>query len=266
MNEMHTAIRITATAIAVALVSASAPMAGASPYSDVGERNIFGLQDPPEPTPPPSPEKEEDPPPNIKFVGYTTLLGIPRAILKAEIPAKPPTPASVESYILVAGGPGEGGIEVLSIDEENEKARIRNQGKETWLALEKDTPKAAPRPPNAPKPAQVVAAKRAPRGSIQPRNTPNPAIPNRTVRTPQQGGMPTRNQQGTALAGGRQKPVSRITHDYGISGAEQEFLLEVGRQQNTEDFVNGLAPLIPGTPSTDPEWDPRSTPQQEEGY
>ncbi len=172
-----------------------AAAASASPYSVVAERNVFGLKEPP-PATPTEPVPEPEPPPNIKVTGITTIMGVQRALVKVQTPAKPPQPAKDESYIMVAGGPAQGGVEVLEIqdnaDIKDVKVKIRQGGKESWLNLEKDAPKAvaAAAPPGA-NPAQVAAAQAAAQKLAAARaaagGVPPPVIPIRPVRAAQPG-------------------------------------------------------------------------------
>jgi hypothetical protein len=236
-----------------------------NPYSLIGERNLFRLTDPPDPTPPPV-EVPEEPPPNVKFTGYTTLMNKTRGLFKVQVPAAPPTPAKVESYILAVGGPGEGGIEVLAIDKENEKAQVRIKGKESWLPLEKDTliaAAAAPAPvvPPGASPAQAaaiaavqqkLAAAQAARGGAPP--TAVPGIPQRNVRTPGIATAGVTGSGGLGLAANRANR-GRVSPSHGLSPEEQVILIEANRMTAPD----GMPPLPP-TPMTPPELDPTTPP------
>jgi len=244
-----------------------------NPYALIGERNLFKLTDPPDPTPPPV-EVPEEPPPNVKFTGYTTLMGKKRGLFKVQVPAAPPTPAKVESYILAVGAPGEGGIEVLDIDTENEKALVRIKGKSDWLPLEKDTLiAAAPAAAPAVNPAQAaaiaaaqqkMAAAQAAAGGAAPTGLPN--VPQRNVRTPgTAGGVP-----GAAATGGlglgqgarRQNRVFQAADQVGnISPEEQIIMIEANRLATLEEQAAGLVPPPPATELTPPEIDPTVPPQ-----
>jgi len=165
MNRSHTALcGLTLAAITTQFALLEPSLLG-SPYTAIGERNVFGLKDPPAPEVVVE-EKPEEPPPNIKVTGITTISGIPRALLKVQIPAKAPEPAREESYILIAGGLGQQGIEVLEIDQAYGEAKeirvkVRQAGKESWLGLEKDTVRAAAAPPPGAAAPQVAAAQAA---------------------------------------------------------------------------------------------------------
>jgi hypothetical protein len=83
------------------------------PYDKIPERNVFNLK--PIPPPPPHPI-EEVPLPKVTLTGITTLLGLKRAVLQAQTPARSGLPAREQSYIL-AEGQRDGDIEVVEIDE-----------------------------------------------------------------------------------------------------------------------------------------------------
>ncbi len=250
--------------------------AGASPYSVVAERNIFGLKDPP---PPPSTEPEPEPPPNLKLTGITTIMGVPRALMKVQVPAKPPQPAKDESYIMVAGGPAQAGVEVLeindSMDLKDVKVKVRQAGKEFWLTLEKSAaPKAGPvaaAPPGA-NPAQVAAAQAAAQklaaarasasGGVPPPGLPGTAIPARPVRTAEAGGPGAPGAAGTGLqAAAPQVNRTHVARNYGLTREEQVILIEANREMTIEDVALGNMPPLPPTELTRPELDPTVPPE-----
>jgi len=262
-----------------------APGAWANPYSAVAERNIFGLKDPP--PPPAEPEPEPEPPPNVKVVGITTLMGIPRALVKVQVPAKPQQPAKEDSYIMVAGGPAQGGVEVLEIKDSNDlkdvKVKIRVGGKESWMALDKDTPKAAPAVAAAAggNPAQVAAAQaaaqklaaaRAAAAAANPGANPGNGIPTRPVRTAQggpanamgyAGGVPGYTPGAALQTGTTQQKRQAMVHDYGLSREEQVILIEANREMTIEDVALGDMPPLPPTEMTPPELDPTAPPEMD---
>ena len=104
---------LAAFALCTAANAATSDSSG-SPYQGVVERNVFGLKPPP---PPPDPEATKPPPPKIFLQGITTFGGTKRALLKAQMPAKPGEPPKAEqSSFILAEGQREGDIEVLEID------------------------------------------------------------------------------------------------------------------------------------------------------
>src|SRR5271169_4891622 len=88
--------------------------ASGSPYQSVVERNVFGLKPPP---PPPDPELNKPPPPKNTLTGITTILGNKRALLKFTPPVTKAGEQPKEQAFTLAEGQGEGGLEVLEIDE-----------------------------------------------------------------------------------------------------------------------------------------------------
>lgn len=255
----------------------------ANPYSEIADRNIFGLLDPPPPPVETEPEPEPEPLPNVKITGITTIKGVARALVKLQIPANPKKkePAREESYILIAGGAPQGGVQVLEIqddpDPDEVKVRVRQRNKESWLGLEKDSAKvaAAPTPPPGANPRQVasaqVAQKLAAARMAQARAgaAPQPGIPSRNVRTPQGGtpGTPGYGQAGaaTALQAGRQAGNrTRVVRDYGLSREEQVILIEANREMTVEDVALGDMPPLPPTEMTPPELDPTTPPRGDE--
>jgi hypothetical protein len=265
--------------------------AGANPYSVIGDRNIFGLTDPPVAAPPPV---EEEPKilPGVRITGITTLMGIERALVKLSIPADPKTktPASEESYILVAGGPAQGGVEVLEIQDDPDpaevKIKVRQGGEESWLSLEKDKVAAARAPAPAPtaktvaaanaSPAQKLAMQRAaatraraggvtrPTGTSQPGGMPSSlatgGLPNRNVRTAQ-GGVPGTPGYGTGVSATQRPNRSRVSRDYGLTPEEQVILIEANRETTILETTLGAMPPLPPTPLTPPDLDPTTPPQ-----
>lgn len=258
------------------------PAVEANPYSDIGDRNIFGLKDPPVDTPPPV-EEEPEILPGVRITGITTLMGVERALVKLSTPANPKTktPAEEASYILVAGGPAQGGVQVLEIqdhpDPKEVKVKVRQGGKESWLNLEKDTVRvaAAPKPAPGAKPmpaatAQKLAMQRAAATRARAGGVPQPAtagaLPNRSVRTAQ-GGVPgtpgyAPGAHGATVQAGTKRANSRhIIHDnQGLSREEQIIIIEANRLNTIEDVAAGVMPPLPPTELTPPELDPTIQP------
>ena len=115
------------------LVVAAPPV---KPYSEICERNVFGLRPPPpaHPQPPPAPV------PKIVPVGIATILGVKQALLKVYYPAHPPQPPREDSCVLTVGR-REGPIEVLAINEAEGKIEIENSGTTMELILDRDAPR-----------------------------------------------------------------------------------------------------------------------------
>jgi hypothetical protein len=271
MNELLKRLCLAGAAGIVWLLVAAA--AWASPYSAISERNVFGLKDPP-PATPTNPEPEPEPPPNVKITGITTIMGVQRALVKVQAPAKPPAPAKDESYIMVAGGPAQGGVEVLEIqdsaDLKDVKVKIRQAGKESWLNLEKDAPKAAAAaaPPGA-NPAQVAAAQAAAQKLAAARaaagGVPPPVIPTRPVRTAQPGvpGVPGANP-GLATTTMPRTRVFQAREQVGnMTPEEQIILIEANRLNTIQEQAEGLVPPPPATELTPPELDPTVPAEQD---
>jgi hypothetical protein len=130
--------------------------AAENPYSRIAARNVFALSPlQPQPTePPPAPLAM------VKLVGITTLCGR-CALLKVHLPAQPPEPAREVACILKVGQ-RDGPIELLEIDEQKGRVRVRNSGTETMLMLERETvqPPRLPAPPRPPLPLLKVTLPR----------------------------------------------------------------------------------------------------------
>lgn len=120
-------------------VTADADSSSGSPYQAIVDRNVFGLRPPP---PPPSPEANKPPPPNIILNGITTILGKKQALMKINLPPKPPEPAKEQAFILTVGQ-RDGEIEVLAIDEQAGMVTVNDYGTITNLTLKDNGPKTA---------------------------------------------------------------------------------------------------------------------------
>ena len=97
----------------------------ANPYEGISTRNVFALKPPLALTAPPD---STVPPSNITLCGITDILGRKQALLKAQVPPRPPAqPAKEESYILTEGQ-SEGGVEVLAIDQKAGTVKVNNHG------------------------------------------------------------------------------------------------------------------------------------------
>ena len=157
---------------------------GTTPYQGIVERNVFGLKPPPPPTPP---EANVPPPPKIILQGIINFMGHKRALLKVQMPAKPPDPAKEVPLILIEGQ-RDGEIEVLEINDKpgNEFVKVNDYGTITNLNFENNGIKmaAGPAPAGQPGPPGFVPP---PVGS--------PFVPGATGK-----GLPTTRQMRTGAA------------------------------------------------------------------
>jgi hypothetical protein len=124
------ALRLTAVAAFSASQAAVAAVTP-NPYVRISDSNVFRLQ------PPPRPEaKPEKPAPNrlipqVFITGLIELHGVPQALLEISEPGQP-----IKRPILAAGGFSEH-LQVLQIDVVGEHVRVRIDGKEKLLSIEK---------------------------------------------------------------------------------------------------------------------------------
>jgi hypothetical protein len=119
----------------------------ASPYQSVVERNVFGLKPPP---PPPDPETLKPPPPKMYLQGISTFGGVKRALLKAQVPAKPGVPGSGDQSMVLAEGQREGDIEVLEIDPKEGTVKVNDYGTITTLDFKHNGITQTTAPPGVP--------------------------------------------------------------------------------------------------------------------
>jgi hypothetical protein len=143
MNHPHTVLcrAITAVVLGQCLLA----VAAANPYSEIGKRNSFGLLQPSGL----DTAKTNTPPlplPKLEVTGVTTI-GVPRALIKLQIPANPRTKEAARevSYIMVAGEPPIDGIQVLEIQDHADLGRVKVQVR--WGEKEYTVPLCADRPP-----------------------------------------------------------------------------------------------------------------------
>jgi hypothetical protein len=166
-----------------------------TPYQAIVDRNVFSLKPPP-PPPVNNPDANKPPPPPITLTGITTILGSKRAFMSVNMPAKPPEPAKVQSFML-SEGQRDGDIEVLEIDEKAGMVKVNEFGSITNLTWEKNGLKmAGGQPAPAPNPAGGVPP--PPQNPFNPGAAGfNKAIPSRTLRLP---GVPTAQPGGASTA------------------------------------------------------------------
>jgi hypothetical protein len=127
-------------------------------YSQIPERNLFGLHEPviehKEPIPPPLPK--------IILNGITTM-GSKLAFLKVQFPQKPGEQPQAEQSFTMTERQREGGIEILEINERAGTIRVNNFGTEMTLGFDKDADKIA-KSPQATQPASNLG------GGVKPMN------------------------------------------------------------------------------------------------
>lgn len=238
-------LAVTSTFLLIAGAEAIAPHTAGNPYDGIMDRNLFGLKPPTALLPPPD---LKQPPPDIKLSGITTILGKPRALLKAQIAARPPQPAKEEFYILTEGQ-RDGDIEVLTIDDKAGTVKVDNHGVIQTLDFANNGVKL----PSSSLPPMAAAPGAAP---IPPMNIPPPGavrpgmrqIPTRPVRTTDPGsesassgtpGGPNQGLNGTlnpnfgANANGSTPTRLEETPQFktGLTGDQQMLLIEQKRAE-----------------------------------
>ena len=256
-----------------------------SPYQGVVERNVFGLKPPPSP---PDPEATKPPPPKIFLQGITTFGGIKRALLKAQMPAKPGEPPKADqSSFILAEGQRDGDIEVLEIDAKEGTVKVNDFGTITTLDFEHNgikTPTAAPGPGAAPQPGGGLALPGAkpfgpagggaqPIPTIRPMRLPLPAS---AAAAPASGGATPMSASGTpslALGGtsvplygstpaqAQPQPQAAAPPTSQLSAEEQFLMVEAERERMKQLGLDKKFPPIPPTPLTPgtPESGPTTT-------
>jgi hypothetical protein len=252
--------------------------AAENPYAGITDRNVFDLKPPPAPV---RPEDLKTPPPDLKLTGITSILGMKQALLKAQIPARPPQQAKEEFYILTENQ-SEGDIEVIAIDEKAGTVKVKNHGTPQTLDFANNGVKlpnssALPVPPG---PGQARMPAMGLQSSLQAgapgRGMGMRQIPTRTVRmsttsgddpgTGAYGQNAGQNSMGSTMGGGAQGigavssglgagPVNANQStpgfvqgpDYGISGEQQAALIEINRKLLQEQGDTAGANRLPPT-------------------
>jgi hypothetical protein len=124
-----------------------------NPYEKIPDRNVFNLlplPDRPIVAPPLPPRRT---PPKVFITGLVELDGVSKALVEINEPGQP-----VQRSILAAGG-AAGVLEILNVDVPGEQVRVRIDGDEETLNIEKPKPttavlplRTAPMPPTPPMP------------------------------------------------------------------------------------------------------------------
>ena len=225
-----------------------------NPYQGIPSRNIFALKPPPptELTPP----SEIKPPVKLTLSGLTDILGKKQALLKAQIPPRPPAePAKEESYIL-AEGQSESDVQVLAIDQKAGTVKVNNHGTIQTLDFVNNgakLPTASPLPsigglppvPGNPIPPGAMT------GSRPFPSFPVPAGSAPGINSGQPSGDPSSSAQYGNSAGpgfggntGAVQPVQVPSQAIGLRSDEQAVLIELERErlQRTGDENYKLMP------------------------
>lgn len=234
--------------------------ATANPYQRIVDRNVFGLRPPPPPAPPPDPAANKTPAPPLRLAGITTIMGNKRALMSAQVPAKPPEPAKTVYYTLTEGQ-RDGDVELVAIDEKAGSVKVKNHGEMQVVIFEKEIPKFASVP------APAVGAPPSPLGG--PPGVPNPGVNPAASFNPGGGpvttfggantGMRTIPTRGTAGTGGLMggltnptRPPQTTTHEFqhNLTREEQVILMEVERERTRNLVAEGALPPLPPTDLT----------------
>jgi hypothetical protein len=250
-----------------AIVADSPDASQGSPYQGIPERNVFGLR---QPAPPPvvNPEANKPPPPKLTLTGITTIMGNKRALMTAQLPARPPEPARAQHYMLTEGQ-REGDVEVLNIDEVKGTVSVNNHGVPQEIVFEKEIPRFPPAP-GAPNPAGGIPTPTSGAGPAQPTTAAGlKTIPTRQLRLPT---LPT-DPQAAQLQQQQPQPQPQVqpgqeaqpvpppvplpqTPPYSapqqpqpaLTPEEQLILMEAERELRREQIRRGEIPPFPPSP------------------
>lgn len=137
--------RLAGVVVALASLAATASVKP-NPFGDIPKRNVFNLQPPTPPKTHVEEPKPRKPLPKISVTGLVEFRAGPKAVLEITEPGRP-----VRHAILAVGGAVDV-LEILAIDVVRENIRVRLNGTEEILAIEKPKPPtglppAPPRPP-----------------------------------------------------------------------------------------------------------------------
>lgn len=273
--------------ISALALSAAIQWAGAeakpNPYGPIIDRNPFGLKPPPAPVVETNQEPAA-PPPNVKLTGISNLFA-KRALLEIteqqgpSRPGQPPPPGGTVNRPILAEGEAMHGVEVVAIDLEKNRVRIRNAGTESELTFE--VPKLSGGGPTGPptpgRPGQPMASvnPNVPAAAAQPTViTPSNAQgAGRGVSLYGGGNAATTANSGVTTLGGAAQMPSPLGADSGlrtipsrtirtpnnpdqqqIDPAQQQILMEANRlQQQQQPTYNrrGRPTIQPPLPPTD---------------
>ncbi len=142
----------------VAMATSSASnVPPANPFRPISARNAFGIKEPALP-PPPLPETPPTPPPvpsNVTLTGFSLWQGRKKVYLQISAPG-----AKAPAYRDMEEGDVQDDVEILSIDEKHETAKIRNAGQEFTLNFKDNGAKSSanPGPGQAPGAPGVIPA------------------------------------------------------------------------------------------------------------
>jgi hypothetical protein len=270
---------ISALALSAAIQWAAAE-AKPNPYGPIIDRNPFGLK----PPPPPVVETNQEPaapPPNVKLTGISNLFA-KRALLEIteqqapSRPGQPPPPGGTVNRPILAEGEAMHGVEVVAIDLEKNRVRIRNAGTESELTFE--VPKlsgGSTAPPMPGRPGQPMASvnPNVPAAAAQPTViTPGSAQgAGRGVSLYGGGNATTTANSGVTTLGGATQVPSPLGADSGlrtipsrtirtpnnpdqqIDPAQQQILMEANRlqQQQQPTYRRGRPTIQPPLLPTD---------------
>lgn len=274
--------------IGVGMLALTVPLVAVTPgakladYTVIGDRNPFGLVDPPPPVIPVDPSAkmpDADPPPNVELTGFFRDSRMGKTFALFLVEGKEKGAATKKSYMWDGDGKdGDDGIMVLAIDEKNEKVKLRVRGVESTITFSKPKP-AAPGQPGAVNPGRP--AQGLP-------NVPGVGGVNmnaggvRTAETAIQGGSLGRSGSNKlAVGGGRpvQLPTAQMNPSGGLQSIpsrtlrvpaatgqpaggqqqpdltpqQQEILIEVNRAVLQQKNQESLFPPLPPTSLTTPE-------------
>lgn len=228
-----------------------------NPYALVVARNIFGLN-PPKPIDPSA--DAATPPPKITLNGITDILGQMQALFKVAGTAKPGKPAGDDSYIL-SEGQRQDDIEVVKIDEKAGVVTFNNHGESQQLTLVAATPSSAPAAGTNPgnpvtgfRPAPAVSSGGANNFNGRGGTSYGGGIGGNNRQGGNGAGMGGNNSggKGNGLNFGNNTPRNTFLQQpqTGLTEEESTVAIEVGRELNKQQIVNGDAPPPPPTDLT----------------
>jgi hypothetical protein len=233
-------------------------------YQSIPDRNVFGLQPPPQPI---SSNPPAAPLPKITLTGVTTILGDKRALLKIAPAGVKPGEANKEQSLILTEGQRAGDIEVLQIDENVGSVKVNNGGTVMLLTFERDgaklPPTSSPPPVTAPvtgvPPAMGAMPVGAGAAQTNPYSLPARGLRGQNPRAPGSVTPAANPYTGTTVA-----PVGGVPTPTGLTGApsptqpatqqditpeEQAIIIELQRQANASNPTSALLPPTPLTPN-----------------